>query len=144
VLDTGPIVASIDRSERKHALAARLIRRLYAHLFVPDGVVVEAHYILRSRLSNRVAIQFLEDVRSGAFRRVPLDDALFGRAVELNSMHADLQLGLVDASVMALAEAQRAAVFTFDFKAFRATRPKSGGWWRLVVDEQGQSSELER
>jgi uncharacterized protein len=59
---------------------------------------------------------------------------LLRRAVELDQRFADLGLGLVDASVMALAEEQDLPIVTFDFEHFRATRPSSG-YWKLVVDE---------
>ena len=59
---------------------------------------------------------------------------LLRRAVELDSAFADLDLGYVDAAVMAIAERDRLAVLTFDFEHFRATRPDHG-YWQLVVDE---------
>jgi predicted nucleic acid-binding protein len=54
--------------------------------------------------------------------------------VEIDAQHADLDLGLVDATVMAIAERHELPVLTFDFAHFRATRPATGEW-RLVVNE---------
>jgi hypothetical protein len=51
-----------------------------------------------------------------------------------DSAFADLELGYVDAAVMAIAQRDRLAVLTFDFEHFRATRPDHG-FWQLVVDE---------
>jgi predicted nucleic acid-binding protein len=59
---------------------------------------------------------------------------LFRRAVEIDARHADLGLGLTDASVMALAERHDLPILTFDFEHFRAAPPPDG-YWRLVVDE---------
>ena len=56
------------------------------------------------------------------------------RAVEIDAQYADLDLGLVDASVMAIAERHNLPVLTFDFAHFRATHPVHGHW-RLVVNE---------
>ena len=54
--------------------------------------------------------------------------------MEIDAGFADLDLGLVDSAVMAIAERQDLPILTFDFEHFRATRPASG-YWRLVVDE---------
>jgi predicted nucleic acid-binding protein len=59
---------------------------------------------------------------------------LFRRAAEIDSTFADLDLGYVDAALMAVAEHYDLPVLTFDFGHFRATRPRHG-YWRLVVDE---------
>lgn len=136
VADTAPLVSFVDRSDRAHRLAVRLVSELGADLMVPDAVVVEAYYLIRARISREVAQAFLEDFRTEALRRIPLSPGLFGRAVEYDRAYADLELGIVDASVMALAEAEKARVLTFDFRDFRATRPLRGGFWPLVVDEE--------
>jgi predicted nucleic acid-binding protein len=60
---------------------------------------------------------------------------LLSRAVQFDSSYADLDLGLVDGAVMALAERERWPILTFDFEHFRATRPERG-FWRLVIDER--------
>src|SRR5439155_635672 len=60
---------------------------------------------------------------------------LIRRAVSIDARFADLDLGLVDASVMALADRERAPIFTFDFADFRAAPRPDGTAWPLVVDE---------
>ncbi len=60
--------------------------------------------------------------------------ALLRRAAEIDARFADLALGLVDASVMALAERHHHPILTFDFEHFRAAPPQDG-YWRLVIDE---------
>lgn len=53
---------------------------------------------------------------------------------EIDDQYGDLDLGLTDASVMAVAEREQAPVLTFDFEDFRAA-PSDSGPWTLVVDE---------
>jgi predicted nucleic acid-binding protein len=69
-----------------------------------------------------------------------LTAALLRRATEIDAAFSDLDLGFVDAAVMAVAERYDLPVFTFDFEHFRATRPRSG-YWRLVVDEARYADE---
>lgn len=136
VVDAGPLVAAIDRSERSHALAVAVIRELAETLVVPDVVVLEVDQLARGRAGAEAARAFLDGVADDEPRRVPMDGRLFERAVAYDTRFGALNLGLADATVMALAERERAPILTFDFAHFRATRPLRGGFWRLVVDEQ--------
>ena len=57
------------------------------------------------------------------------------RAAEINERYRDLDLGFVNASIMAYAERHDLPILTFDFEDFRAAPPEDG-YWRLVVDEE--------
>lgn len=61
---------------------------------------------------------------------------LLARAVEIDAQFADLNLGLVDASVMAYAERHELPILTFDFRDFRASAPRAGQWHLLVDEDQ--------
>lgn len=135
VLDTGPLVAWLRQSERAHAAVARILVRSSLDIFIPDPVLVETDYIVRSRGGTAAARALFRDIREGNFRRVPMDDPLFGRALAYDDAFGDLDLGYADASVMAVAERERAQIITFDFTHFRATRPLRGGFWRLLLQE---------
>ncbi len=53
----------------------------------------------------------------------------------IDAAYPALDLGLVDAVVMALAEQRGDPVFTFDFRDFRAVKGPDKGAWPLVVTE---------
>lgn len=103
---------------------------------MPDPVAVEVDHVVRDRVGLAQARLFLRSLTIGDHSLAFLTPSLLRRAVELDQQYADLDLGLVDASVMALAEHHELPVLTFDFAHFRSTRPASG-YWRLVVDEAG-------
>jgi predicted nucleic acid-binding protein len=103
-------------------------------LLIPDPVLVEADHLLRARLGPKAGRVFLHAVASGEHSAVFLSPELLRRAVEIDAGYADLDLGLVDASVMAYAERHDLPILTFDFEDFRATRPRRGHW-QLLVDE---------
>ena len=135
VVDTGPLVAALHRRDEDHGFAAALIVRLGSEIAVPDPVATEVDVILRRKDQPIAARRFLAALRSGEMRRTPLTDAALARAVEIDERYADLDLGIVDASVMALAEMTPAPVLTFDFEHFRATTDAEGRPWHLIVDE---------
>jgi len=101
---------------------------------VPVPVVVEVDQLLRARVGGTVARAFLGALAAGEHSVAFLSAGLLRRATEIDSRFADLDLGFVDAAVMALAERHGLPILTFDFEHFRATRP-GRGYWRLVVDE---------
>jgi hypothetical protein len=134
VVDTGPLLAAANRRDKAHALAAALVDRLGPDLLVPLPVAVETDHLLRRAVSHRSAQLFLDDLKAGFHAVGYLTQRLLERAVELDATYASLNLGLVDTSVMAIAEKLDAPVLTFDFRAFRATT-SAVGHWRLLVDE---------
>lgn len=135
VADTGPLAAALNTRDEHHRFAAALVARLGREILVPETVATEVDVILRRKEQPAAARRFLAALRSGELQRTQLTEAVFGRAVELDERHAALDLGIVDASVMAVAEATSAPVLTFDFEHFRATTDADGRPWRLLVDE---------
>lgn len=97
-------------------------------------MIVEVDQLLRSRVGSHAARLFLSALDAGEHDVAYLSPGLLSRAVEIDARFADLDLGLADAAVMAIAERHRMPILTFDFEHFRATRPVRG-FWRLVVDE---------
>ncbi len=103
-------------------------------LVVPEPVIVEVDQLARSRIGAHAARLFLAALDAGEHEVAFLSSGVLRRAIEIDRHYGDLDLGLADAAVMALAERRRLPILTFDFEHFRATRPPRG-YWRLVVDE---------
>jgi uncharacterized protein len=135
VVDTGPLLAAALKRDSAHELAAALIAYGGRDLLIPDPVVAECESFLRQRDSHEGARRFLAALVDGIWVRVPLTPSLFAQAVAIDKRYQDLGLGLVDASVMAIAAATKSSILTFDFRDFRAAPPIRGGSWDLVVDE---------
>ena len=103
LLDTGPIVAMLDRSEQRHADCAELISQLDAPLVTCEAVLAEACYLLREVRGAAEAI--LENVECGNFL-VPY--RLTGRATKLARLmkkYADQPMDFADACLVDMAGA---------------------------------------
>jgi predicted nucleic acid-binding protein len=135
VVDTGPLLAAVNRKDEAHALAAALIDISGRDLIIPDPVVVEFDHLARKHVGDQQARLFLAALAAGAYSRGALTPSLFTAAVEIDRRYASVRLGLADASVMAIAAATGHPILTFDFTDFRAAPPRSGGSWLLVIDE---------
>lgn len=134
VADTGPLVAAANRRDRAHRLASALVTELGRDLVVPTPVAVEVDQLLRARLGREPAHAFLSALATGEHSVAYVTAALLRATVEFDRRFGDLDLGLVDASVMAIADRHDLPILTFDFEDFRAAFP-ARGYWRLVVDE---------
>jgi predicted nucleic acid-binding protein len=134
VCDTGPLLSAVNQRDQAHRLAVSLIATLRRDLLVPDPVIVEVDHLLRARIGPHAARAFLHDLADGAHTVAYLTPGLLRQAVDLDQRYADLDLGVVDASVMAIAERWSLPILTFDFPHFRPTRPPRGHW-RLLINE---------
>ena len=124
ILDTGPLLAAIDESDADHKISARLLTGSMEDLVIPALVLAELDYWCGRRLGLGAWLTFLDDVLAGAFRVEPPTIADLERCRQLQSTYVDLGLGVVDASVIALAERTRETkVATLDQRHFRAVRP---------------------
>jgi uncharacterized protein len=75
----------------------------------------------------------LRSVTSGELRRQDLTDADWERATSLVEAYADLGLGLVDASIVAIAERLGATtIATLNHRDFRVVRPRHVAAFELV------------
>jgi uncharacterized protein len=122
VCDTGPLYAAMDRSDQDHTACVRLLSTEEA-LVVPAPVVVEVAWLATRRLDQAAFTTFLTDIEEGAYRVVDPTRADYSRIRELCSQYVDLELGFVDAAVLAVVERLgEHKVATLDQRRFRVVR----------------------
>jgi predicted nucleic acid-binding protein len=143
LIDTGPLVSAIDRRDPAQGMAVMALGRLGRNAVVPLPVVVEVDHLVRKRVGADAARRFLKNIAGGSHEVAYATAGLMRRAAELDRRYADLNLGVVDGCVMAIAERHDLPIFTFDFRDFRATESAAGPW-RLAIDEHLYEREVRR
>ncbi len=124
ILDTGPLLAALDAADPDHAACARLLTETTEDLVVPLLVLPELDYWCAQRLPDNGWLTFLDDLLAGAYLAEAPTVADLTRARELQDSFRDLRLGVVDATVIALAERLREPrIATLDHRHFSAVRP---------------------
>lgn len=124
ILDTGPLLAALDAADPDHGRCAALLTGTAEDLVVPTLVLAELNYWCARRLSPDAWLIFLDDVIAGAYRIEPPIAADLARCRHLQAQYRDLALGIVDASVLALAERlDEPKLASLDQRHFRAVRP---------------------
>lgn len=126
VVDTGVLLAVADSDEPDHDACDELLAsRRPADLLVPTPVVVEPSWLIESRLGASAEATFLRSIADEELTRIDLTEADWERALQLIETYADLGLGPVDASVVAVAERYGASeIATLNHRDFRVVRPR--------------------
>ena len=102
VCDTGPLLAALDAADPDHERCARLLTDATEDLIVPTLVLAELDYWCSRRLGSSAWLVFLEDALAGVYRVESPTGADLARCRDLQDRYADLSLGVVDASIVAL------------------------------------------
>ena len=119
VADTGAILALVDRSDKHHEVLLRLHQRDPGAWLLPWAILPEVDYLLATRVGAAAQAAFLRDVATGAWAVEWGTTADLVRAQALHERYPALRPGLVDGSVIAVAERLRAgAIATLDLRHF--------------------------
>lgn len=124
IVDTGPLVAAADRTDRHHTACAELLETATGPLVTTAMVVAETVYLLTRELGGHAESAFYDAIIGGTLTVEPLTGQDWLRIRELVERYADLPLGGTDASLIAIAERLGATrIATLDRTHFGIVRP---------------------
>ena len=104
IADSGGIYGLYDRGDSAHAGIRAVIERERDRIVIPSPVLGEIDYLLRSRIGVRSVSRFLSDIAIGAFQVECVTAEDLERCSVLVAKYDNLDLGLCDVSVIAVAE----------------------------------------
>jgi uncharacterized protein len=126
LLDTGVIVALLDRSERLHEACAKAVQEIEAPLITCEAVIAESCYLLRTLAGAAEAV--VENMAAGIFQ-VPFQLSREAAGVkQILRKYRDRKIDLADACLIRLAdEFGTADILTLDgdFAIYRWGRNKT-------------------
>lgn len=124
LVDTGPLVAYLNRNDADHRRCAALLESRSDELLVTPYVLTEACYLIGKYVGADAEINLVEAVAAGDLSQVGITSADLRRIGELMRRHRGFPLGVADASVVALAERLKIVeVATLDRRHFPAVTP---------------------
>jgi hypothetical protein len=125
VADTGALYALVDASDQWHERVTEWWKHNRKPILVPVTVLPEVAYLLHNRISPDAELAFVRSVADGELVTESVEPEDWDRAVSLMERYADLLLGFVDASVVAVAERVEAReILTTDRQHFSVVRPQ--------------------
>ena len=123
IVDTGPLVALLDRSDRHHRWAREVFSSIAGPVVSCEAVVAEVLFLCRR---NRVSARSLHLLLTkGTLRVAPVLAEAPSRVVTLLERYASVPMSLADACLMYLHdEIARSAIVTCDgdFRIYRRSR----------------------
>jgi predicted nucleic acid-binding protein len=134
LVDTGAVVALVNRADRHHAAAVEWFRHFRGILLTTEAVVTETAYVLAaSRPHQRAALMWFERARSAGLLQVEAV-ASYAALNEIIARYSRLPCDYADATLIALAESAGVSVIATvdqrDFSVYRLARRKR---FRIVL-----------
>ena len=123
LIDAGPLVAVLNRSERTHGTCVRTLAQVSMPLVTTWPCVTEAMYLLGREAGRSGQALLWSIIEHGQLEVHPSTAAEARRMRVLMEKYQDAPMDLADASLVAAAETRELRrVFTFDnhFRVYRA------------------------
>lgn len=122
LVDTGPLVATIDVHDAYHEVCAAAIEEIEPPLLTTWPVIAEAMHFLGPSLHLQDILW--EVIERGTVRIADLDADDRARMRHLMRKYRDLPMDIADATLVALAERERInRIFTIDRRDFSIYKP---------------------
>jgi uncharacterized protein len=133
IVDAGPLYAAAATRDKHHRRCVELLSKSAGPLLVPALVMTEAAYLLGDRIGPHAELSLARSARDGELAVEPVLERDWERIEELTEQYLDLPLGIVDASVVALAERHGLdTIATLDHRHFGTVKPRHVGGFTLV------------
>jgi hypothetical protein len=131
LIDTGALLALLDRDDRWHQRCADAFATLRLPLATSAAVLAELFHLLGDNQRDHAAAWGL--LRSGAITVLAIDDSDTGELQMLMKRYADRPMDFADATLVRLAQRERlTTVFTVDHDDFETYRIEGRRRFRVV------------
>jgi predicted nucleic acid-binding protein len=104
LVDTGILYAYYDRSDAWHVRARVLLQGKERGFILPAPVIPEVDHLLGHRIGAASRLAFYEGITEGHYLVADLPRRAYARVAAINRQFDDLDLGFVDAAIVAIAE----------------------------------------
>lgn len=132
LVDTGALYALADADSDMHEPVRSYVMGTSDLLLVPVTVLPEVDYLVAHRLGAHVALATMQSI-IGELRVENVTPADLYRCLELMERYRDAALGIVDTSIVAMAERLRIIqILTLDQRHFRFVRPRHCDAFQLL------------
>ena len=140
LVDSNVWIAAHDGQDPDHEPSARLLIERAGELIAPVTVIAEAAWFIEDRFGPAREADFVRLVTTGAVGIVELTTGDWRRCVDLIEAYAPLGLGIVDASVVAVAERLGLTeIATMNGRDFYAVRPAHCNGFTLLPEGLARS-----
>lgn len=131
LIDTGAIVALLDRNDRWHAACEAAFGQVSVPFITSEAVLTEVfHLVRRTRADASLVWGF---IRSGAVALASIEDSELSEIHVLMDRYSDRPMDFADATLVYLAKRESiSTVFTIDFADFATYRLEGRRRFRIL------------
>ena len=129
LLDTGAVVALLNRKDASHVPCDEFFKSFHGHLFSTEPVLTESLYLLSGFFDNvkQCLLFFQEEVRL-----IPSSQKILSQTVTFMEKYQDTPMDFADATLVALAEEiETGDIFTLDRRGFETYRWQRNKTFRI-------------
>ena len=124
LIDTGPLVAILDRSDPYHELCSGTLRLIQPPMLTTWPMLTEVAWLLRDQPKGLQRLY--GGVQTGFFRTVALSESALAEIASIQKRFQTLRPQLADMTLLLLAEREKwNTIFTLDRCDFTAMQKKS-------------------
>ena len=125
LMDTGILYALADKKDSWHKRAVDFVSVFGGRLIVPFTVIPEVCYLLNAYMGQAAELAFINSLVKRELSVEHFREGDLSRCSEILRQYGDNNIGLVDASIIAVAERLKIRkVCTTDWRHFSVVRPK--------------------
>ena len=134
VLDTSAVIGLMDKNYRKHTLLKKIFTEKENVFILPSTTIGEICYMLNSRFGSKIELDFLQEIIKSSFQLELLKDIDIIRSIEILKKYDTLNIGYVDASIIAVAERLKVnKILTLDRKHFEVVAPRGFDCFDILI-----------
>lgn len=133
IADTSGLLAAFGVDEHRYRQARAAYEDDPGPVVLSPFVLAELDYLLMNRAGIKAELQLMREVAEGVFELASFSRSEVGEAAGIAERHADLRIGLADASIVVLAARYRTTrLLTLDERHFRAIKPLYGDAFTIL------------
>lgn len=134
ILDTSAVIGLMDKKYKKHENLKTIFTKKDNLYILPSTAIGEICYMLNSRFGNKIELIFLEEIIKTGFQLELLKDMDIVRIIEILKKYDALNIGYVDASIVAIAERLKTnKILTLDRKHFEIIIPRGFDRFDILI-----------
>ncbi len=134
ILETSVLYSLMDKGDKNHKLVKEFfLKSNDVYYILPSTVIPELCYIINTRLGPYFEIKLLEEINKN-FHLEILKDVDIIRIIEILKKYDTLNIGYVDASIVAIAERLKInKILTLDRKHFELIVPRGFDCFDILI-----------
>lgn len=134
ILDTSILYSLMDKSDKNHkSVKEFFLNNNDVYYIIPSTIIPELCYIVNWRLGSYFEIKLLEEINK-SFHLEILKDSDIVRIIEILKKYDTLNIGYVDASIVAISERLKInKILTLDKKHFELIVPRGFDRFDILI-----------